>query len=196
MKIIDREWSRTSVYWTISLFILFICLFYQAFIYLVKTWYYIDHNSHGFFIIPATIYVIHKKKETLLAIEHNPSSIGIYILLSSLYMFYFGNIAGIMSLACFSIVLFIAGTIIYLFGLKLFSALIVPMIILCFMIPIPTQIYSHATMPLQLFVSNLSTKIAGFLNIPIYREGNVIVLPGRGQEILCFGYYVFKFCCS
>jgi exosortase len=62
--------------------------------------------------------------------------------------------------------------------------LIFPIFFMLFMIPIPSQIYSALTIPLQLFVSKTSVTVAQFFQIPIYREGNVIHLPDYTMQVV------------
>ena len=76
------------------------------------------------------------------------------------------------------------GSVIYLFGTKMFKALSFPLFFLLFMIPIPSQIYSALTIPLQLFVSKVSVDISFLSGISIYREGNVIHLPGQTFQVV------------
>jgi len=81
-------------------------------------------------------------------------------------------------------VLLLAGAIIYLYGFLIFKELLFPLVFLLFMIPIPGQIYSSLTIPLQLFVSNVSVWLASTIGISIYREGNVIHLPDRTMQVV------------
>jgi exosortase len=52
------------------------------------------------------------------------------------------------------------------------------------MIPVPAQIYSAATIPLQLLVTRSSVALARLLDIPILREGNLIHLPGHTLQVV------------
>jgi exosortase len=52
------------------------------------------------------------------------------------------------------------------------------------MIPIPSQIYSEITIPLQLFVSKASVGFVKLMDLPVLREGNVIQLPGHTLEVV------------
>ena len=48
----------------------------------------------------------------------------------------------------------------------------------------PSQVYSILTIPLQLFVSKISVALAAFLEVPIYREGNVLYLPDKTFQVV------------
>jgi len=71
-----------------------------------------------------------------------------------------------------------------LFGFSILKECAFPLFILLFMIPVPAQIYSQLTIPLQLLVSKTSTGLAHIVGVPIYREGNVIHFPGRTLAVV------------
>ena len=148
------------------------------------TWYSSDQYSHGFFIIPITLYIIWQKKDILTKTPIIPSWWGLALVIFSLLLYLFAYFAEISTIASFSMVLLLAGVIIYLYGFLIFKELLFPLAFLLFMIPIPAQIYSSLTIPLQLFVSNVSAWLASTIGISIYREGNVIHLPDRTMQVV------------
>ena len=169
---------------TIFLFGTFILAFFPVWKRLVLSWYSSDQYSHGFFIIPITLYIIWKKKDILVKTPIRPSWWGMALVVFSLLLYLFAHFAEILTLTSFSIVLLLAGVIIYLYGFLIFKELLFPLVFLLFMIPIPSQIYSSLTIPLQLFVSKVSVWLGSTIGIPIYREGNVIHLPDRTMQIV------------
>ena len=108
-----------------------------------------------------------------------PSLWGLGLVIFSLLLYLFAHLAEIVTVASFSMVLLLAGAVIYFYGFPMLKELLFPLFLLLFMIPIPAQIYSSLTIPLQLFVTNVSVWIGALLGIPVYREGNVIHLPDR-----------------
>lgn len=176
---------------------------------LVAAWLGSDEYSHGFLIVPLCCYILWQKKEILAEIPVRPSSWGLGLVILSLLLYLFAHFAEIITVASFSMVLLVAGVIIYFYGFLVLKELLFPLFFLLFMIPIPSQIYSSLTVPLQLFVTKTSVWIGALLDIPIYREGNVIHLPNRTMQVvaacsglrsmislltLCaiFGYFTLK----
>ena len=143
-----------------------------------------DEYSHGFFIIPLCIYILWRKKEILAEIAVCPSLWGLGLVIFSLLLYLFAHLAEIVTVASFSMVLLIAGIIIYFYGFLMLKELIFPLFLLLFMIPIPAQIYSSLTVPLQLFVTKVSVWTGTLFGIPVYREGNVIHLPERTMQVV------------
>ena len=76
------------------------------------------------------------------------------------------------------------GIVLYLFGWRTWKELLFPLTFLIFALPVPAQIYAWLTIPLQLSVSRISTELAGLLNCPIFREGNIIYLPDKVFQVV------------
>jgi len=166
------------------LFATFILAYFPVWKRLVLTWYSSDNYSHGFFIVPLCIYILWRKKEILAEIPIRPSLWGLVLVIFSLLLYLFAHFAEIMTVTSFSMVLLLAGSVIYVYGFLLFKELLFPLFLLLFMIPVPAQIYSKLTIPLQLFVSKASVDISSLLGLPIYREGNVIHLHDRTLQVV------------
>jgi exosortase A len=142
-----------------------------------------DEYSHGFFIIPICGYIVWQKRKVLVGIPYNTSWKGLILVIFSLFLYLFAHFGKILTLASFSMVLMFCSVVIFFYGLRMFKELLFPLAFLLFMIPVPSQIYSQLTIPLQLFVTKVSVWVTANLGIPIYREGNVIHLPGRTMEV-------------
>jgi exosortase len=185
----DNTKSSTSIsqsQWLLLalLFAGFILVYFPVWKSLVLAWYNSDDYSHGFFIVPISLYIIWQKRKTLAETPIQSSSWGLAVVIFALLMYLLGHLGEIATVASFSMVLVLAGLVIYFFGLQMFKELMFPLFLLLFMIPVPSQIYSTLTIPLQLFVSQVSAGIAGILGIPIYREGNVINLPEYTLQVV------------
>ncbi len=166
------------------LILFFILAYFPVWKNLVQFWSTSDDYSHGFFIIPICLYLVWLKKKILEKIPKTHSNWGLLWIFISLLIYLGAHFAEIMTVTSFSMVLLLAGVIIYFYGFLVLKELIFPLTILLFMIPVPAQIYATLTVPLQLFVSSASTWLASIINIPIYREGNVIHLPEHTLQVV------------
>jgi len=166
------------------LFGTFILAYYPVWKRLILTWYSSDEYSHGFFIVPLACFILWKKREILAEIPARPSLWGLTLVLFSLLIYLIAHFAEILTLTSFSMVMLFAGIIIYFYGFKMLKELSFPLFLLLFMIPIPAQIYSALTIPLQLFVTKVSVWLSAHVGIPIYREGNIIHLPDRTMQVV------------
>lgn len=81
-----------------------------------------------------------------------------------------------------SLLLMLAGVVIYFFGFRILGALSVPMLLLALAIPIPQIVFNKIAFPLQLFASKCAVAAMQFLEIPVLRQGNVIELMPLGAK--------------
>jgi exosortase len=174
-----NQTNRITITLAILLLGSFIIAFFPVWKGLVKAWYNSEEYSHGFFIVPISLFILWQKKDTLAEITSQPSKWGLVLVISTLLIYLFTHFAEIKTLASLCMVLTLPGIILYLYGFRIIKECLFPLFLLLFMIPVPAQIYSALTVPLQLFVSKISVGIAQLLSIPVYREGNVIHMSDR-----------------
>src|SRR6185503_17445465 len=79
-----------------------------------------------------------------------------------------------------SLLLMLAGIVIYFFGFRILQVVAVPLLLLALAIPIPQIIFNKIAFPLQLFASRCAVAAMSFLEIPVLRQGNVIELMPLG----------------
>jgi exosortase/archaeosortase family protein len=75
-----------------------------------------------------------------------------------------------------SLVLMLAGVVIYFWGAQLLRLVWVPLFLLLLAIPIPTIVLNKIAFPLQLFASQCAVWSMRLFDIPVLRQGNVIEL--------------------
>ena len=159
-------------------------LYYPAMLRLVQYWHRSEDYSHGFLIIPLSLYMIWQKRDELRRVIVQPNNAGLILTISAVGIYVIAEFAGVMTLAALSIIPITMGSIWFLFGNEMLKQLLFPVCFLIFMIPVPGQVYSAATFPLQLFVSTFSTYISQIMSIPVYREGNIIHLPEHTLQVV------------
>ncbi len=92
--------------------------------------------------------------------------------------------AEIATLSALVMVMALASLILFVAGWAYLQETLFSLGLLLFMIPIPEQVYSSLTVPLQLLVSRISVFVAHMLDIPVYGEGNVLHLPNHTLEVI------------
>ena len=162
----------------------FLAAYFTVLIGLIQAWSHSDDNSHGFAILPLALYILWQKRETLRTAPIRGSWLGLLIAVCTLFTYVVAKIGEMQTIASASMLFFLWGCVIFLFGFAIFKACLFPLLILFFMIPVPAQFIAALTMPLQLFVSKASVGLASLVGIPIYREGNVIQLPQGAFEVV------------
>lgn len=80
-----------------------------------------------------------------------------------------------------SLVLMIAGIVVYCWGFRLLRLTLVPLVLLVLAIPIPLIVFNKIAFPLQIFASRCAVWSMRLFDIPVLRAGNVIELLPRGS---------------
>ncbi len=162
----------------------FFLVFFPVWKQLITLWLNSDDHSYGLFIVPICAYIIWQKKEIIGKISIRPDKSGMVLVVVSLGLYLLSRYADILTLAPVSMVVFVFGATLFIFGRQMVKELVFPLSFLFFIVPVPAQIYSAMTIPLQLFVTKMSVFMASVLDIPVYREGNVIHMPGRTLQVV------------
>jgi exosortase len=150
---------------------------------LVADWVRDDNYSHGFFIIPISIWLIYRQRKDLVFPAKPASSGWILFGLGCL-----GLVVGVAANEFFStriaLILMVTGFALYYVGKENFRKIWFSFFFLVFMVPIPAVIYNAATFPMQLFASNITVTMLQAIGVPCVGKGNVIQLPDYALEVL------------
>jgi exosortase A len=150
---------------------------------LVGTWSSDENYSHGFLIVPIAGYLVWERRARLAHIAQRPSWLGFPILLVGIVVLLAGLLGAELFLSRISIIITLAGIIVFLWGWPHLRALAFPLAFLLLMIPIPAIIFNQIAFPLQLFASRVGESAIAAANIPVLREGNVLVLANTSLEV-------------
>ena len=162
----------------------FTAVYNHAIATLISDWSSDPNFSHGFLIPFVAVYMVWYKKEHLKAIEKKPFTPGIGIIVFGMLCFLAGTIGSELFVMRSSMIITIAGMVIYLFGIQTFKVVFIPILYLIIMIPIPAIIWNKLAFPLQLFAAHLSSAMVRFLGMPVLREGNILHLANTSLQVV------------
>lgn len=151
---------------------------------LISDWSTDDNYSHGFLIVPIAAYLAWERREKVLALPLAPSMAGLVLVVASLGILAAGTLGAELFLTRVSMIGVLAGAIVFLFGWRHLQTLIFPVAFLLLMVPLPAIIFNKITFPLQLLASQAGEFGIASLNIPVLREGNIIVLAHTKLEVV------------
>lgn len=161
----------------------FALLYRNVAVKLVMDWYNDDNYSHGFLILPLALYFVWERRKKLQAIPVNPSALGLVFVIGSVAVLIAGILGSELFLTRISIIGTVIGVILFLFGWAHLRALAFPVAFLLLMIPIPAIIFNQIAFPLQLLASQFGESAMGLANVPVLREGNVLILANTTLEV-------------
>ena len=144
---------------------------------LSRDWWSDENYSHGL-LIPFIIgYVLWSRRDKLASTPTRASLwLGGVAIAFALFALWAGVAGAELYTQRMSLVLLLAGTVLYFWGAQLLKLVLVPLFLLFLAIPIPAIIFNKIAFPLQLFASRCAVWSMQLLGIPVLRQGNVIEL--------------------
>lgn len=153
---------------------------------LAADWWTDENYSHGL-LVPFVIgYVVFLEFDRLKRAVSNPSILfGGSLILLALLMLLGGTLGAELFTQRVSLVVMLAGIVVYFFGRKVLRSLVVPFALLLFAIPIPQIIFNRIAFPLQLYASQMAIWGIRLFEVPSVRKGNVIeILPNGAIQTI------------
>jgi exosortase len=176
--------NRESWWQAAIVFSLIGWLYSSILFHLAKQWSNDPNFSHGFFVPAFSLFVLWQDRDRLAREPRDPSSWGLLIVVFALVVLVAGVLGAELFLSRVSLLLLIAGLVIFLRGWHWFRAVLFPWAFLFLMIPIPEIVFSQITFPLQILASKVAALLLPLLGVPVLREGNVINLPAMPLEVV------------
>jgi exosortase len=161
----------------------FASVYWHVLVKLVSDWYNDDNYSHGFLIVPVAAYFAWERRARLKEAAQNPSVLGLALVVGSIGVLLAGILGSELFLTRISIIGALTGMVLFLWGWRHLRILAFPIAFLLLMIPIPAIIFNNIAFPLQLLASRFGETIMGAADVPVLREGNVLILANTTLEV-------------
>jgi len=168
---------------------LLLCLLMLTIVYLsivppmVKDWYTDGNYSHGFIIPLIAGYFLYERRNALQKIFVEPWGPGLLVIILGLVQLTVAWLGTEYFTMRLSLVVLMAGMVLYFFGREVFKIALLPISYLIFMVPLPYIIYDAMAFPLKLFVTKVSVGVLSSVGVVVLREGNIIMFPTTTLEV-------------
>jgi len=149
---------------------------------MASQWWHDPNYTHGFFVPVFSLFLLWERRAKLATLRIDPAWSGMVILVFALMTLVVGTIKSGFFLYRVSVLLFIAGMVVFLAGWKHLAAISFPLAFLFLMIPSPT-LMEQITFPLQIIASKTASFLLMLAGVPAIREGNIILLPSAQLEV-------------
>jgi exosortase len=177
------ETSRLDKIKLLSLLVLWFALFGPVYPEMVREWYEISDNSHGFIVPLMAGYFVWDRIKQLNAATVSNSWNGCLVLFLALLLYVLSYAGGLAFPARIAMVLALLGLVWCLLGNDIIKILAFPILFLLFMIPVPYSLLNFVSGPLQLIATKISANMISACSIPVYREGNMLYFVGTQLEV-------------
>lgn len=151
---------------------------------LVREWWTNPNFSHGFFVPAFAAFLIWNDRKQLALLKARPAWSGLVIVFLGLGVLALGVLGAELFLSRSSLLFVFAGLVIYFKGWRYFRVILFPWLFLFLMIPPPTLVMNHITIPLQFIASDLATWFLRLAGVPVLQNGNVIQLPNMALDVV------------
>ncbi len=170
--------------WSIALGCLIVLLYGSVLASLVSDWWTDPDYGHGFFIPLFSAYVLYRERERWTNTPVKPSNFGLLVMVGAVGLFLVGSLGAELFTARFSLLVLLAGMILFLAGWRMLRAVAFPLGFLILMIPLPNIVYNQITFPLQLFASRFATFWLELFRVPVLRDGNILLFSNYSLEVV------------
>ena len=145
-------------------------------------WWTDENYSHGL-LIPFVIgFILWSTRARFRTTPARPSVFwGGSAVIAALFALWAGTAGAELFTQRVSLVLILAGIVVYFWGFQILRLAAVPLILLALAIPIPIIVWNKIAFPLQIFASRCAVWSMRLFDISVLRAGNVIELHPRGS---------------
>jgi exosortase len=161
----------------------FLLLYHEVIVKLVTAWWTDDNYSHGFLIVPIAAYLAWERRERFAAREIRPAAFGLLVIAGSVAVLAAGILGAELFLTRISMLGMLVGIVLFLFGWARLRVVAFPLAFLLLMVPLPAIIFNQIAFPLQILASQVGESVLRAFNVPVLREGNVLVLANATLEV-------------
>ncbi len=176
-----RSFSWITIAWVSAL--LAVC-YAPVLVKLVDQWIVNPDMGHGFFVPVIAAAIAWHKRGQIAGKLPKPNWWGLAIMIWAGFQLYIATLGAELFLARTSLVISIIGAVLLLGGTEYVRVFGFPLFLLFFMVPIPAVIYNQITFPLQIIASKVAENVIDWLQIPVIREGNVLILPQQTLNVV------------
>jgi exosortase len=140
-------------------------------------WWDDSNYSHGFLVPLFSGFLVWQRRKQLAALSANGSWIGLPVLLLGVGALLLGEIGAELFLMRSSLIVILAGLVLFHLGRESYWVLAFPLLFLFFMVPLPATLFYAVAFPLQSLAARNAAWTLDSLGVPVLLDGNIIHLP-------------------
>jgi exosortase A len=162
------------------LLILILGIFYQTTFSMVSTWVRSETYTHGFLILPITIWLIWRKRKVLSCYPPEASYIALIPLSLAGVVWMLGNLVDVLVVQQLALVAMLVLSLWVVMGSRLCKMLMFPLAFLFFAVPM-----GEGLVPAMMeYTATITVTLVKLTGIPVYRDGLFISLPSGNWSVV------------
>jgi exosortase len=143
---------------------------------MVIQWWEDPNYSHGLLVPLFAGYLIWRKRGALQGLPLRGSPAGLAVIAAGICLLILGDLGADNFLMRSSLIVVLAGLVLFHLGPQLFRGILFPLVFLFFMVPLPGVVFYAITFPLQRLAAQQAAWTLDALGVPVLLDGNVIHL--------------------
>jgi exosortase A len=183
-SLVDRQAATSN--WRATLIaagLVFVCLlglFWSTASGMVHTWYHTETYTHGFLILPISLWLIWQKRRHLAGFEPQPAPLFLVLVAGGLIAWVLARLAGVLVVEQAAFVAVVVATWASLLGFQVSKFLAFPLLFLFFAVPMGEDLVP----PMMDFTATFTVTALELTGIPVYREGLFFSLPSGNWSVV------------
>jgi len=170
-----QPWLQVASF-VLVLAILLGALYWRILWALAFQWWDDGNYSHGFLVPLFSLFLVWRQRAKLRALPRVGNPLGLVVMLVGICALVIGDLGAENFLMRSSLIVIVAGLVLFHLGSRIFRALLFPLAFLFFMVPLPGVIFYSITFPLQRLAAEQAAWTLDTLGIPVLLDGNIIRL--------------------
>jgi exosortase len=150
---------------------------------LMNGWLADSNYSHGFLVAPLAMFIVWQRRERLFAAPQQPSVWGLVLAALSLAALVVGVLGAEVFTTRLSMIGVVAGAVWFLYGRAHLRLVVFPLVLMLLTLPLPAIVFNQIALPLQSLAARAGETALAALQIPVLREGNIIILATGSLEV-------------
>jgi exosortase len=143
---------------------------------LARQWWVDPNYSHGFLVPFLSAFLIWQRRNELTALRAQGSWLGLPVLLVGVGALLLGDLSFVIFLTGSSLIMVLAGLVLFHLGREILWLLAFPLLFLLFMVPMPDSLFDAIALPLQNLAARNAAWTLEALGVAVLLQGNVIHL--------------------
>lgn len=142
-----------------------------------------ENYAHGILVPPFIAWLLWHRRAEWQSMAARPATSGLALVVLGLLIFLAGQAAFEFFLTRQSLLVVVAGVVVYLWGWRHLRLCLFPLLLAALAIPLPALVFNEIAVPMQLVASQVGVAMLDASGIPALREGNIIYLQQATLEV-------------
>ncbi len=177
---LDRSRWRVTLFASVVAFFALLLLFQDTVHGMVYTWYNFDTYTHGFLILPLSLWLIWQRRRHLAGFTPMPTPAFLLLVAGGLVVWVLARLTGVLVVEQLAFVGIVITTLASILGWQVAKFLAFPLLFLFFSVPMGEDLVS----PMMEFTATFTVEALRLSGIPVYRDGLWFSLPSGNWSVV------------